>query len=78
VSRAVYLKALNRAVELFGVDGVAAKTEHTPTQVKRWADDIDPIPGDVFLQIVDVLLERDGDAPATGNDTQPAQPPGRS
>jgi hypothetical protein len=78
VSRAVYLKALKRAVELFGVDGVAAKTEHTPAQVKRWADGADPIPGDVFLQIVDVLLERDGDAHASGNSAQPNQPRGRS
>jgi hypothetical protein len=51
---------LKRAVESCGgLEAVAAALQESPRQIQEWLDGGGFISNDVFLRIVDVLLERD-------------------
>ena len=75
MGRPVYKRALSRAVELYGVAAIAARIEQPVEQVQRWAEGREPIPGDVFLLVVDLLLEREVSS-LSSRSAAPATPAG--
>lgn len=56
----VSIRALQRAVELLGSEeAVTERLQVSPGKVQGWLAGLAPIPPDVFLELVDVLLEED-------------------
>lgn len=56
---AVHKRALQRAIDLAGgVDPLARYLKVPPAALKFWLNASSPLPDDMFLKIVDVLLER--------------------
>lgn len=55
----VHRRALQRALEISGgIDPLAAYLKVPATAVRFWANGSSPLPGDMFLKIVDLLLDR--------------------
>jgi len=66
VPAAVHKHALQRAVEMAGgTDALARQLQVPPTAVRFWLANSSPLPDDIFLKVVDLLLARDagGKAP---------------
>jgi len=56
----VHRRALQRAVALFGgVRGLAQQLNISRVRIDVWLRGDSPVPGDVFLTVVDVLLAHD-------------------
>jgi hypothetical protein len=76
---AVHRRALQRALELTGdVDALARQLKVPSTAVRFWTHGNQPLPPDIFLKIVDLLLDHSmaelhPPAPRKGE-----APPGRS
>lgn len=77
----IYRRALERGAELLGGEEALARyLRVSPTAVRAWLSGAAPCPGDVFLRVVDLLLERSveemkTDAPAISpNGPKPSQP----
>lgn len=70
---AVYRRALQRAAQLVGSTELLAVRLAVPVpQLKAWLEGREPCPGDVFLTVVDLLVDSDlsslrpgGGAPGT-------------
>ncbi|HEX2197183.1 MAG TPA: hypothetical protein VHG88_00980 [Burkholderiales bacterium] len=63
---AIHKRALQRAIEQAGgVEPLARELEVPVSAVRFWMSASSPLPDDVFLKLVDLLLARDGgrDAP---------------
>lgn len=58
--RAVYRRAVERAAQICGgADALAARLSVSAAQVKLWIEGVEPCPGDVFLGVVDLLVDSD-------------------
>jgi hypothetical protein len=56
---AVHKRALRRAIELAGgIDPLAQQLHVSPTAVNFWLNSSGPLPDDIFLRVVDQVLER--------------------
>ena len=56
---AVHKRALRRAIEVAGGTGpLATYLKVSPAAVKFWLNASSPLPDDMFLKIVDLLLDR--------------------
>ena len=56
---AVHKRALQRAIDLAGgVEPLARHLKVPPTTLKFWLNVSSPLPDDMFLKIVDLLLDR--------------------
>lgn len=67
----VYIRTLVRAAQIVGgAQELALKLKVTPSHLALWMSGAEPCPPNVFLQAVDLVLER-ADKPAA---TPPAQP----
>lgn len=75
----VHRRALQRALELAGdIDALARHLKVPSTAVRFWVNGSQPLPPDIFLKIVDLLLDRsmaELHPPAMGRSEVP---PGRS
>jgi hypothetical protein len=59
VPAAIHKRALQRAIDLAGgVDPLAKQLNVPSTAVRFWLNGSSPLPGDVFLKIVDLILDR--------------------
>jgi hypothetical protein len=59
VPTAVHKRALKRAIDLAGgLEPLARHLKLPPTAVKFWLNASSPLPDDVFLKLVDLLLDR--------------------
>lgn len=57
---AVYRRALQRAAQVCGgPEALAARLAVPGQQVRSWIDGMEPCPGDVFLAVVDILVDSD-------------------
>jgi hypothetical protein len=57
VRNGVHIRALQRAAELFGgAEGLAKRLNISRVRIDVWLRGDAPIPGDVFLAVVDILL----------------------
>ncbi|HEX6266643.1 MAG TPA: YdaS family helix-turn-helix protein [Burkholderiales bacterium] len=55
---AIHKRALQRAIDLAGgVDPLAKQLNVPSTAVRFWLNGSSPLPGDVFLKIVDLMLD---------------------
>ena len=55
----IHRRAILRAIEISGdVEALAAHLRVPSTAVRLWANGTSPLPGDLFLRIVDLLLDR--------------------
>ena len=55
----VHKRALRRALELAGgAEALALHLKVSPTAVRFWLNASGPVPDDIFLRIVDLLLDR--------------------
>lgn len=60
-AQTVHTRALQRAAELLGgIDALRVYLDVTPIKLGIWMRGGAVPPGDVFLQVVDLLLEHDG------------------
>ena len=58
---AVHKRALHRAVEMTGgADALARQLQVPPSAVRFWLNGSSPLPDDIFLKLVDLLLARNG------------------
>lgn len=58
--RAVYRRAMERAAQICGgADVLAARLGVPVPQVRLWIEGVEPCPGDVFLAVVDLLVDSD-------------------
>lgn len=77
---AVHKRALQRAIDLAGgTEPLATYLKVSPTAVKFWLNASSPLPDDMFLKIVDLLVERSlmELKPAASKSAQPARTSGR-
>jgi hypothetical protein len=80
VPTAVHKRALRRAIDLAGgTEPLATYLKVSPTAVKFWLNASSPLPDDMFLKIVDLLVERSliELKPAPGESAPPAGTSGR-
>ena len=76
---AVHKRALQRAIDLAGgTEPLARYLKVSPTAVKFWLNASSPLPDDMFLKIVDLLVERSlmELKPAASESAQPARTSG--
>ncbi len=68
----VHTRALQRAADLFGGAGALAKQLNVSrVRIDVWLRGDAPVPGDVFLAVVDILLEHGvGALQKAGHETQ--------
>ena len=58
---AIHRRALQRALELSGgAEPLARHLGVAPSAVRFWLNASSPLPGDIFLKIVDLVLEHQG------------------
>ena len=58
---AVHKRALHRAVDMAGgADALARQLHVPPSAVRFWLNGSSPLPDDIFLKLVDLLLARNG------------------
>jgi hypothetical protein len=71
----VYSRALRKAAELLGGREKLSKVLHIPTaDIDKWIADKGKPPREIFLRIVDLILDETG--PAAGNSTgESSEPP---
>lgn len=56
---AVHKRALRRAIELAGgIEALAQQLHLSPTALRFWLNSSGPLPDDIFLKVVDQVLER--------------------
>jgi hypothetical protein len=71
----VYSRALAKAAELVGGRRELARVLQVPlAQIENWIGDEGKPPRDIFLRVVDIILD---ETSATGTDDTPEPPPGR-
>ena len=71
VPLSVHIRALQKAIELSGGrKELAARLEIKTADVEKWLSGKAEIPREVFLRIVDVLIDE-----LTGGDSAPGDPP---
>ena len=64
MSAAVHKRALQRAIEIAGgADALARQLQVPPNAVRFWLNGSSPLPDDIFLKLVDLLLARDAGKP---------------
>jgi len=74
MSFSVYSRALSRAAELLGGrDKLAKALQVAVTDIEKWIADREKPPSEVFLRIVDLIL--DETAQAGRGEGDPAEPP---
>lgn len=62
---AIHKRALQRAIEQAGgVEPLARDLQVPVSAVRFWMSSSSPLPDDVFLKLVDLLLARDGERDA--------------
>ncbi len=62
---AIHKRALQRAIEQAGgVEALARDLQVPVSAVRFWMSASSPLPDDVFLKLVDLLLARDGERDA--------------
>ena len=67
----VHIRTLARAAQIVGgPQELAIKLKVTPSHLALWMSGAEPCPPNVFLQAVDLVLERAGQAPV-----EPSPPP---
>jgi hypothetical protein len=67
----VHIRTLARAAQIVGgPQELAIKLKVTPSHLALWMSGAEPCPPNVFLQAVDLVLERSGQTPV-----KPAPPP---
>jgi len=60
VPATIHKRALQRAVEMTGgADALARQLQVPSTAVRFWLSGSSPLPDDIFLKLVDLLLARD-------------------
>jgi hypothetical protein len=75
MAASVYSRALQKAAEVLGGrDKLAQILQVPPAEIERWIGDQGKPPRDIFLRIVDVILDESG--PAAGTDDK-SEPPAR-
>lgn len=76
MAASVYARALQKAADLVGGRDKLARLLHVPrAEIDKWiAEQGKPPPRDVFLHVVDLILDEGG--PAAGSDA-PEPPPSR-
>lgn len=77
---AVHKRALQRAIDLAGgMEPLARRLKVPPATLKFWLNVASPLPDDMFLKIVDLLLDRSTMElqPRSGEGGAPAQNSGR-
>ena len=71
----VYSRALNRAMELVGGREKLAKILHvTAADLEQWIADRAKPPRDVFLRVVDLILDETASADGGGDAQEPPAP----
>lgn len=75
----VHRRALRRALEVTGdIDALARQLKVPSTAVRFWVHRNQPLPPDIFLKIVDLLLDHSMAALQSPAPRQGEAPPGRS
>lgn len=60
----VYIRTLIRAAEIVGgAQELAFRLKVTPSHLSLWMGGLEPCPPNVFLQAVDIVLDRDPKTP---------------
>ena len=74
----VYIRTLARAAQIAGgTTELAFRLKVTPSHLSLWLGGLEPCPANVFLQAVDVVLEREISAqraPLVAEPPEPADP----
>jgi DNA-binding transcriptional regulator YdaS (Cro superfamily) len=69
----VYIRTLARAAEIVGgATELAFRLKVTPSHLSLWMGGLEPCPANVFLQAVDLVLEREISAQRAPLAAQPA------
>lgn len=69
----VYIRTLARAAEVVGgATELAFRLKVTPSHLSLWMGGLEPCPANVFLQAVDLVLEREISAQRASLAAQPA------
>jgi hypothetical protein len=70
----LYVRTLRRAAELDGIQALARRLKISPHTLLNYLEGKQPIPERVFLDAIDVLMEREEPRSASGRDS--ARPAG--
>ena len=72
MAASVYSRALSRAAELLGSREKLAKVLQIPAvEIDKWIADQGKPPREIFLRIVDLILDETGPAPDAGESQEP-------
>jgi DNA-binding transcriptional regulator YdaS (Cro superfamily) len=72
----VYIRTLARAAQITGgATELAFRLKVTPSHLSLWMSGLEPCPANIFLQAVDVVLEREISAQRAPLAAEPAELP---